>query len=291
MSKQLWYFLIDGQSDDTTGLYGNFYSYGQHLGDALNNAFNDAKPEGFNNPNLIQASKLDNFEEIENKDELVTLSDNVFMRQTTHSFPFDDPDKDFIPPVGISNAVEDGEYEYELIKENFVAYGKDENGIFEFELVIGKENLIEVFLKTIDFIPKVDGFWIYIQNHWDNDNTELWVAKHFVEKEQALSFLTKQKNNTLENGYIKIVVHSTLGETNLTLDDHKKIQLHTKNVTVYNDFIRQVINLGYTQTEDFYNLEWGFHHWHYRPADSLTRTEFKIMLQDNKFELIDEWSD
>lgn len=289
MSKQLWYFLIDGQADETTGLYGNFYAYGQHLGEALNNTFNDAKPEGFNNPNLIQASKLDNFEEIENKDELVTLSDNVFMRQTTHSFSFDDPEKDFLPPVGIANAVEVGAYEYELIKESFVAYGKDEKGVFEFELVIGKANLIEVFVKTINFIPTVDGFWIYIQNHWDNDNTELWVAKHFVEKAQVLSFLTKQKKNTLENGYIKIVVHSNLGETNLTLDDHKKIQLHTKDETVFNNFIRQVMGLGYTQSDDFYNLEWGFHHWHYRPADSLTRTEFIAMLQDNKFELIDKW--
>ncbi len=288
MNNQLWYFLIDGQSDDKTGLYGNFYSYGQHLGDALNNTFNDAKPEGFDNANLIQASKLNNFEEIENRDELVKLSDNVFMRQTTYSFPFDDPDKDFVPPVGITNAVEEGEYDYELIKENFVAYGQDENGIFELELVIGKANLKEVFLKTIGFLPTVDGFWIYIQNHWDNDNTELWVAKHFVEKDQVLSFLANQENNTIENGYIKVVVHSSLGETNLTLDDHKKIQLHTKSEDVFKNFIGQVINLGYTQTQEFYNLEWGFHHWHYRPAGSLTRKEFIAMLQENKFELIDK---
>lgn len=291
MKNQLWYFLIDGQSDETTGLYGNFYSYGQHLGDALNNTFNDAKLESFNNPNLIQASKLENFEEIQNRDELVKLSANVFMCQPTHSYPFDDPAKDFTPPVGITSAVEEGECDYELIKENFVAYGQDENGIFEFELVVGKESLKEVFLMAVDFLPTVDGFGIYIQNHWDNDKTELWGAKHFVEKAKVLTFLSNQEINTIENGYIKIVVHSSLGETNLTLDDHKKIQFHTKSEKVFNDFIGQVIDLGYTQTKEFYNLEWGFHHWHYRPAGSLTRTEFITMLQGNKFEFIDKWRD
>lgn len=291
MNNQLWYFLIDGQSDEKTGLFGNFYSYGQHLGDALMNTFNDAKSKCFNNPNLIEVSKLDRFEVIENRDELVRLSENVFMRQATHSFPFDDPEKDFVPPIGIAFAVENGEYDYELIKETFVAYEQDENGIFELELVIGKENLKDVFFKTLNFLPQVDGFWIYIQNHWDNDSEEIWIAKHFIEKERVLDFLTSQESNTIDNGYIKIVINCSLGETNLTLDDHKKIQLHTKDQDVFNDFIVQVINLGYKQSREFYNIEWGFHHWHYRPAGSLTRNEFIEMLQYNQFELIGKLND
>ncbi len=35
----------------------------------------------------------------------------------------------------------------------------------------------------------------------------------------------QQMKNTLENGYLDIVVHSLSGVTNLTLNDHKKIQL------------------------------------------------------------------
>jgi hypothetical protein len=291
VDKELWYFLINGQADSTTGLYGNFYAYGQHLGDALDNTFKVISSEGFNNPNLIEASKLDNFQVIENRNELKKLSSKVHMRQKTHSFVFDDPDKEFQPPVGITKATGEEEYDYDLISENFVAYGQDDNGIFEFELVVGKAKLVEVFLKTIDFLPLVDGFWIYIQNHWDNDKTELWVAKHFVEKAQIIDFLTEQEINTLRNGYIKVVVHCSQGETNLTLDDHKKIQLHTKDEDVFKQFIGQIIELGYEQTREFYNLEFGFLHWHYRLADSLTRTEFLAMLQDNKFELIDKWDE
>lgn len=99
----------------------------------------------------------------------------------------------------------------------------------------------------------------------------------------------QQMKNTLENGYLDIVVHSLSGVTNLTLNDHKKIQLHTKDEGVFSDFIGNIIGLGYAQTRDCYSLELGYHHFHYRPVDSLTRTQFKQMLTDNKFELIDKW--
>lgn len=289
--NELWYLLIDGQQDAETGIVGNFYAYGNHLGDALDKTIKSSIDYKFTNHNLTEASLLDNFDVIENNKELVKIADNVYMRPTTYTFPFDDPDKEFIPPIGIVKSVFEGEYEYDLIKENFVAYGADDNGIFEFELVLTKQNLIDTFIKTIEFLPTIDGFWIYLKNYWESDLTELWVAKHFTDKHAVIDFLKTQKKNTLENGYLDIVVHSLTGETNLTLDDHKKIQLHTKDEGVFNDFIGNIIELGYEQTRDFYNLEFGYHHFHYRLVDSLTRTEFKHMLTDNKFELIDKWEE
>lgn len=289
--KELWYLLIDGQQDAETGIVGNFYAYGNHLGDALDKTIKASIDYKFTNHNLTEVSLLENFDEIENNKELVKIADNVYMRPTTYSFPFNDPDKEFIPPIGIVKSVYEGEYEYDLIKENFVAYGADENGIFEFELVLTKENLIDTFIKTIEFLPTIDGFWIYLKNYWESDLTELWVAKHFTDKQTVINFIKTQKKNTLENGFLDIVIHSLTGETNLTLDDHKKIQLHTKDEGLFNDFIGNIIELGYEQTRDFYNLEFGYHHLHYRLVDSLTRTEFKQMLNENKFELIDKWEE
>lgn len=287
--NELWYLLIDGQQDAETGIVGNFFAYGNHLGDALDKTIKSSIEYNFVNHNLTEASLLDNFDVIENNKELVKIADNVYMRPTTFTFPIDDPDKEFIPPIGIVKSVFEGEHEYDLIKENFVAYGADDNGIFEFELVLTKQNLIDTFIKTIEFLPTIDGFWIYLKNYWEIDLTELWVAKHFIDKHTVIDFLKTQKKNTLENGYLDIVVHSLTGQTNLTLDDHKKIQLHTKDERVFNDFIGNIIELGYEQTRDFYNLEFGYHHFHYRLVDSLTRSEFKQMLTDNKFELIDKW--
>lgn len=291
MNIELWYFLIDGQQDKETGIVGNFYAYGHHLGDALQKVIQASLDYSFTNANLTEASLLENFDAIDKNDELVEIADQVYIRPTTYTFPFDDPDKEFIPPIGIVKSVDEGEYDYDLIKERFVAFGQNENGIFELELVVAKPNLITLFLKFISLLPTVDGFWIYIKSFWDDDKTELWVAKHFTDKNILIDFLKTQKSNTLENGYLDIVVHSLTGETNLTLDDHKKIQLHTKDEDLLKHFIDQVIDLGYEQTKEFYSLEYGFHHLHYRPVDSLTRTEFKAMLKQNTFELMDTWDE
>lgn len=97
--NELWYFLIDGQQDTQTGVVGNFYAYGNHLGDALNRAIKASKEYNFSEQNLTEASYLDNFDVIENNKQLVQIGDGVFMRPTTYTFPYDDPDKDFVPPV------------------------------------------------------------------------------------------------------------------------------------------------------------------------------------------------
>ncbi|MBJ6118108.1 hypothetical protein JAO76_07900 [Pontibacter sp. BT310] len=286
MNQELWYFLISGDADEESGMYGNFYAYGEHLGDALQNTFIAAMLEDFSNANVVEASLLDSFEVIEDKDELLQLSDSVYMRNTTYTYPLNDLDREFIPPIGIVKATGEDEYDYDLISEQFVAYGQDENGIFELELVVGKEKLTQTFLKALDFLPVVDGFWMYMQDHWENGEMELWYALHLTEKEQIVDLLMNQKVNTIKNGYVKLVVHSSTEETNLTLDDHKKIQLHTKSEDVFQSFIEQVTSLGYEQTREFYNLEFGFHHWHYRPANSLTREGLISFLQATGFEKV-----
>lgn len=289
-SKQLWHFLLLGKQDDETGVFGNFYSYGEHCGESLYRILNIAPANGFNSPNAIEAERLDNLEGFRIPEDCVQVDHDVFMRSTVHSFEINKEEEgQFIPPTGIIKGSEDGENEYELIKDCFVAYGKDENGIFEFELVAGKSRLIDTFLKTITFLPSVDGFWIYIRNHWDDDKTELWAGKNLDTRESIVTFLTSHQLSPLENGYIDCVVHSLAGETNLTLDDHKKIQLHTKDEKVFNEFGRKIMELGFEQTHDFYNLEFGYHHWHYRPYGSLTREEFKSQLRKENFELLDTW--
>jgi hypothetical protein len=128
--NELWYLLIDGQQDAETGIVGNFYAYGNHLGDAFGKTIKASIDYKFKNHNLTEASLLDNFDVIENNKELVKIADNVYMRPTTYTFPFDDPDKEFIPPIGIVKSVFEGEYEYDLIKENFGCNSKLRSSVF-----------------------------------------------------------------------------------------------------------------------------------------------------------------
>lgn len=291
MENKLWYLMIDGEQDADTGVFGNFYAYGSHLGDALDKAIKASLEYGFTNHNLTEASALSDFDEIDDKEELVEIADAVYMRPTMFSFSLSDPDKSFIPPIGIVKSVFEGEYDYDLIKEKFVAYNANENGVYEFELVAEKKNLFSVLINAIEFLPEVNGFCIYVKDFWENELTELWMARHFNNKSAIIDFLSRQKKSTVENGYLSIVVYALKGQTKLTLDDHKKIQLQTQDEETFKSFIGSVIDLGYEQTKDFYNIEFGYHHFHYRLADSLTRAEFKQMLEDNKFEVIDSWEE
>ena len=96
------------------------------------------------------------------------------------------------------------------------------------------------------------------------------------------------KENTIQNGFIDVVVHSKEGETNLTLNEHKKISLHTKSEEVFNDFIGKVIGLGYKQTREIYDIEFGYHHWHYKPSKAFDRDKFCEFLIERGFEEMKE---
>ena len=284
--KEFWYFLIHGTLDNKTGVYGNFYTYGTHSGNALKKTLVIAKQEGIINPNLIETCRLDKIENFELPENAIEVDSGVFMIQTFNTYDLGNEEYSFTPPTGIAFSTDEGEFDQELIKENFVAYGKDENGIFEFELVVDKSRLIETFFKTIEFIPNVDGFWLYLRDHWDNTETELWAGTEISDKTSVMKFLKINKESTLNNGFIDIVIHSIKGETNLTLNEHKKIQLHTKDETVFQNFIEKVIDLGFEQTSDYYNIEYGYHHWHYRTDESLNKIQFQELLIDEGFKYI-----
>ena len=284
--SQFWYFLIEGKLDEETSAIGNFYTYGKRLGEALGKTYLIAENEGFINPTLIETIRLDDIEDFEIPEEAARFSDSVLMIPTIHTFDLKPKEISFKPPKGIAFSTIEGDFDQDLITESFIAHDKNESGIYEFQMVVDSSRLSEVFFNCCDFIEPVDAFWIYICNHWDDKERQLWASKTLTDTEKIKKFLLENKHDTIENGFIDIVVHSSTGKTNLMLCEHKKIQLHTESEVVFKKFIDSVVNLGFGQTEDFYNIEFGYHHWHYRPKNSLDRDEFQVMLIDNDFENI-----
>lgn len=283
---QFWYFLIEGNLDDKTGAYGNFYTYGERCGEALGKTYLIAKQEGIINPMVIESTRLDNLKEFEIPEEAERISDSTYMIPSLNTFELNPKEYFFKPPAGISFDTIIGEYDSELILEQFAAYNKNENGVYELQLVVDKTRLVEIFFKCFDLIEPIDAFWIYICEHWLNRKRELWASKSITNKSEIIKFLKKHRANTIENGFVELVVNSNIGKTNLMLCEHKKVQLHTESEEIFKKFIGGLIDLGFKQTKDFYNIEFGYHHWHYRPIDSLDRDDFAVMLIDNEFENI-----
>ncbi len=279
-----WYFFVEADYENC-GAFTNFYCQADGIGEAINQIKPLAFNEGLKNLKFIEAQRVDNLEGFEYPNKLVELSDSVKMMEALNLFKRHPNDECmFNPPEGVIFSTEEGEYEIERIQEQFVAYSKNEDGIFEFELVIDDSNLEHVFNLTIKFLNSIDGFWIWICNHWEELDRQLFINKHFVEAQQILEFLESNSENTIKNGFIDIVIHSKEGETNLTLNEHKKISLHTKSEDIFNSFIGKVIGIGFKQTREMYDIEFGYHHWHYKHGKGFERKEFCEFLIDNKFD-------
>ena len=289
---QYWYFLISGPTDDSTGLVANFYAYGQHCGEAIANALQAATEElGINQPEATEAARLDILDDFEEPQDLVQFNDLVSSGATNYSYPLDSPEKNFVPPTGIIKSTEDGEFDYELIKENFIGYKSEGSDVYEFELVAEKSKLIDTFIQAINFLPQAEKLEITIKGHWESQSSELWVADLAQTQLDAASFLLENQSSVLENGFVECALYSAHGETRLILDEHKKILHYTTDEAIFSSFGSQIMALGFEQATELYNLEYGFYHWHYRPADSLDAPEFRILLLDAGFKFAKNWDD
>jgi hypothetical protein len=289
---QYWYILICGPIDDTTGLVANFYAYGQHCGEALANALQAATEElGIVQPEATEATRLDILTDYEEPEGLTQLSQLVLNGPINYSYPLDSSDQDFIPPTGIIKAGEDGEFDYELIKDNFIGYKSQGSDIYEFELVAEKGKLISTFIQAINFLPQPEKLEITIQGHWEGSLSELWVADLAETQLDAASFLLENQSSILENGFVECTLHSAHGQTKLILDEHKKILHYTTDESIFSRFGSQIMELGFEQTTELYNLEYGFYHWHYRPANSLDAPELRMLLIDAGFTFVRSWDE
>ncbi len=289
---QYWYFLIGGPIDDTTGLVANFYAFGQHCGEALANALEAATEEfGIGQPEATEAVRLDILADFEEPQDLIQLSGLVFSGPNNYSYPLDSAEQDFIPPTGIIKAGEDGVFDYELIKERFIGYKNQESDTYEFELVAEKSKLISTFIQAISFLPQAEKLAITIRGHWEGQASELWVADLAQTQLDVASFLLEHQSSILENGFVECALYAAKGDTRLILDEHKKIRHHTTDEAIFSSFGSDILALGFEQTTELYNLEYGFYHWHYRPANSLDAPEFRMLLLDTGFKFVKSWNE
>lgn len=287
MSKEYWYFLIHGLIDKKTGAYTNFYATGDHLGEALELALKNVDKLDLINCELIEASRLGSIDEFDLSDDTQEIAENLFLKSGLSTYKIKKSETEFISPTGIVKTSDDGEYDFDLIKEHFVAYNKDENGVYSFTMTPDKRNIEKLVFNSLEFIPSVDSLAIFLENDWENDKeTEFWVNEGLVEKQPIIDFIKTNISNTIRNGYVSTVIYCSTGETNLVVDSHKHLKLTTKDLGVFDNFIKQIKGLGFKQTRDFYSLEYGFYHWHYRPYDSLDKSGFRDLLKTNKFEIL-----
>jgi hypothetical protein len=255
-----------------------FWSPAEYPGEAIESILSICPRLGIRNP---IARELDYVQfESASDDALHDKKSNVFYSRERYYFP---TEKSFVAPLGIIASGEKGEHEYKQLREGF-SLTKTEAGIYEVETAIERDKLFDTFIKLIEQLPSIRVFWIKITVDWeDQGREEFWTNENLNTIESIKNFLTTRWADTVANGHVGLTVYSDVGQTNLSIDTHKTVKVLTKSAEMQRRIGTALRSLGFEELAEFHSLEWGYHHWHYRPKRSKSRTKLITALRKDGF--------
>lgn len=257
-----------------------FWTHANHMGEAIETVLSACSHLQIRNAIAYEADCVD---PDDLSDEAIHDKNlNVFYNPGRIYFP---TDESFIAPVGIIKSGEDGELDYTLIREGFSQTISDE-GIYEVEVVVQREKLFDTFVELVRRLPSIKVFWIRLAPDWEDQNREeIWTNEELNSVELIDSYLKSHWNDTVLNGHVALTVYSTEGATNLSIDTHKLIKVLATSEKIPSEMAAALRTSGYEELQEFYSLEGGYYHWHYRPARSKSRSELVAAIKDDGFTL------
>lgn len=257
-----------------------FWTHGNHTGDAIEKVLSACSKLQI--PNTI-ASEVHYYESVELPADLVHDKKlKIFYHPQRHYFP---TEKTFIAPFGIIKAMQDGEWDYDLISEGFAELKRDD-GFYQLDAVVERDKLFETFIELVKRLPSIKVFWIRLAADWENENrVELWTNEKLNTVELIEEYLKSHWNDTVANGHVGLTVFSAVGKTNLSIDSHKLIKVLGTSATIHRKMAAGLRKLGFEELSEFYSLEDGYYHWHYRPTRSKSRKRLIAALKDDGFTL------
>ena len=255
-----------------------FWTSATHPGEAIEKVLRACASVGIKN---AIASELDDFDF--KSLPASTIYDkklDVFYSKGRTYFP---TEKTFTAPFGIIKSFSNGKYDYDLIREGFYE-GKSRGGIYEIEVVVERDRLFNAFVQLVKRLPSIKVFWIKIAEDWeDASREEIWTNEKLNTVELIADFLKARWRDTVANGHVALTVYSSAGQTNLLIDTHKTLKILTKSATIQRKMSAGLRRLGFEQLSKFHSLEYGYYHWHYRPAGSRSRTRLIAALKRDGF--------
>jgi hypothetical protein len=255
-----------------------FWTWASHLGEAIDKILRACANMGIESALPSEADTYD-FATLP-KHAIFNEKLDVHFDQTRYCFP---TEKSFLPPKGIIKSCLDGDFEYELIHEGFDRTKRDD-GIYEVELVVERDKLYPIFNELIRQLPSIRVFWVKLAADWeDKDKEEVWVNEDLNTPGSITDYLMTHSKDTVENGHVTLTVYSEVGKTNLSIDSHKTIKILTKSVRMQSKMVRALMKLRFEEASELHSLEYGYYHWHYRPAKSKARARLIAALKRDGF--------
>ena len=279
-SKSLFKVVIESVGPDKSFLQ-NFWAHGDHIGEAIETVLSACSELQIQNAIASEADCVNSGllpDGVIHDKEL-----DVFYQRGRIFFPTEEW---FIAPFGIIKSGKNGELDYELIREGFSQTKRDDDEIYQIDAVVQRDKLFDTFIELVKRLPSIKVFWIRFAPDWEDQNREeFWTNETLNSVELIERYLKSHWNDTVTNGYVALTAYSTVGQTNLSIDTHKIIRVLGKSSKIQSKMAAAFRKLGYQELLEFYSLESGYYHWHYRATRSKSRTELIAALKDDGFTL------
>lgn len=274
------YWIMIQSIEPERSFFQTFWAPASHPGQAIDSVLRACVHLGINNPIAIELECVDPS----------SVSDQVFHEQKSNVYyaqgrTFFPTEKTFIAPLGIIAGSERGKHDYDQIREGFSLL-KPYDNIYELEAVIERDSLLNTFFDLVKRLPSIKVSWIRIAADWeDRGREQLWTNEGLNTIDSITNYLTINFRDTVANGHVAFTVYSDVGQTNLSIDTHKTIVVLTKSAKMQQRMAAGFRRLGFPELSKFYSLRYNYHHWHYRPTRSKSRTRLVAALKRSGFTL------
>jgi len=283
MCKEFYTGLIEA-TDNNQAFVQVFYAYGSHIGEAIDSMLSYAIEIGLKNPKVVEAD----FYQFENLSDDAMKVDglDIYFINERYYFPINEFTS-FQLPYGVILSCIEGEFEPELIKEGFTRY-TDDNEIKHLDIVIDRSKLLDAFLSIAEKLNSIRVLWVRLEKDWeDGQEFEFYANESLNNISNIKNFILDNINDILLNGYLSTTIYSSDGATNVSIDKHKKIHISTKSsefIDLAANYIENM-NLNFYDFDNFYSIDYGYYHYHYRPTNSKSRMDLIKHLKENGFYL------
>lgn len=251
-----------------------YWAWADHLGEAIERVLRACDRMGISNAVAREADPYDFTtlpKHVIHDDKL-----GVFFGESRYYFP---AEGSFTYPVGIIKSCRDGEFGDELIREGFSLSERDD-GLYEVEAILERDRLFDTFVELVRRLPSIRVFWVKLSADWEGEShEEFWVNESLNTAGLIAGYLAAHAKDTINNGHVALTAYSHVGQTNLSMDSHKTVKVLTRSKRVRGSMASALRRLGFEEAVELHSLEYGYYHWHYRPARSKSRARLVTALK------------
>ncbi len=276
---ELFRGLIESNEGETS-YFATIWASASHIGEAVERLLIVARDNEIKNPILVELdySDVPDFPEsviqINGLDLYIADSGNYFPSEYSYRLPY-----------GVIAAGGESEVDVDQIRPGFSVIEYDD-GLFEIVVVVEEENLLQVYLETVRLLKDIRCFWIKLHDDWENKGTEeIYVNETINSVAKIEAFVRHNSLDTLLNGHVSLTAFSDAGQTNVNLNDHKMLVVLTYDKAFAKYVSKNLRENRLQELVEFFSIEEGFHHWHFRHPKASDRENLAKKLMHDGFKL------